>query len=147
MLKAVSDGDLNAIQEIIKNKGSESIRTIDKHGKTAFHIAADKGHLKIIQWLFDNDANYQLRERDHEGRTGIHLACKNGHVQVAQWLYSIGSDKFKINFEIFKIACENNQINMVDWLYELSIENEDPIDIPESLSISLIILGIKLGAP
>ena len=89
ILKAACEGELNLLNEAIKNKGNiESKQSNTEH--TPLTLATINNHKAIISALISAGAN--IDARDVEGRVALMYASKLGLIDIVQILLARGSD-------------------------------------------------------
>ena len=90
------------------------LKTVDNHGNSVLHIAAQNGRAGIIEDLILNgaDVNYG---NNHQN-TAIHLAAQNGWDEVAGHL--LRAKKLKVNYKdlhantALHLAAQNGQLGV-----------------------------------
>ena len=63
----------------------------DKHGESAFHVAARNGHVGILE-LFRDYVQFVDYPRSDDGFTALHIAALAGQTKVVCWLVDNGAD-------------------------------------------------------
>ncbi|XP_056620002.1 CARD- and ANK-domain containing inflammasome adapter protein isoform X2 [Triplophysa dalaica] len=87
ILKAVSNGDLYLLQDLIKGM---DINSAHRYPDTLLHLAAEHGKEAIIYFLLRQGA--EMNFKDREGGTALHRASERGHTAVALALAKAGAD-------------------------------------------------------
>lgn len=90
LLWAIQNGDLNEVENHLKQPGSEVNLKIGTAGRTAVHIAADYGHLPILRSLVKMGAN--IFATDDADISPLLYAIYGGHTKCAQFLVEEGAD-------------------------------------------------------
>ncbi len=113
-IKAASDGNLDALQQIVKVACAKSkagaaggsisrlLDTKDRNSSMAEDWAAGNGHLDCLKYLMKLrkntstehhkaiiTSNCTKKRRKREGKTSLHYACRNGHLHVVQYLLEL----------------------------------------------------------
>ena len=65
------------------------LKTINKDGSNAVHIASEEGHLRIIEFLTEKTATSLLEISDSAGKTPLMYAAECGHLSIVRHLVMI----------------------------------------------------------
>lgn len=95
LLASTSEGDLKAVQELLKN--GLNVNSASEEGLSALHEAAAQENLEMMDFLLANGAN--INAQDNEGWTPLHAVCHYGFAEVASFLIQRGADPGIINFD------------------------------------------------
>ena len=77
---AASKGELEKIQNLLKQVENINFKCSGGHFSTAFMIASGKGHLEIVKLLLP-DVN-DINDKDGDGNTALMAASSNGHLNI-----------------------------------------------------------------
>jgi ankyrin repeat protein len=69
---ACFSGDLSKVFNLIE-KEKVDVHALDKHGKTALHVAAQEGHFEVLKLLIKKKAT--IDKPCDKGFTALHMAC------------------------------------------------------------------------
>ena len=85
-------GFAKMLQELISNFNHDPA-SVDEHGNTLLHTAAQHGNYKIVEFLIANHCNHcPIDCRNSRGQTALHCACIGGHTGVAKVLIANKAD-------------------------------------------------------
>ena len=76
------DRNVDGIERILMDYGSEAFNIRDQWGYTTAHWAALHGNLALIQLLIRNDIPVNVSCFGTQGPKPIHWACRKGHCAV-----------------------------------------------------------------
>lgn len=88
LIGAASDGDIKAIQEMLKAGVDVNVRDWDE--LTALIPAASSGHLEICKLLIEKGVDINAKDKD--GITALMEASIMGHTKVVEFLLENGAD-------------------------------------------------------
>jgi ankyrin repeat protein len=71
---------------------SGKLNQVNRTGRTAWMLAAEKGHLDIVKHLLPNPPRDDLQLKDKSGKTGLDLALANNHKEVVAYLTKLQQD-------------------------------------------------------
>ncbi len=92
--EAVKTGDLQKVQELIKND-PDLVNLKDISGRTPLHWAARNDHLNIVKFLVNNGAD--VNAEDNQGISPLFYSVwLGGNYEIAECLVNIGAD---VNFK------------------------------------------------
>ncbi|KAJ8489039.1 hypothetical protein ONZ45_g13719 [Pleurotus djamor] len=87
ILLACRYGDLEDLQQFVKNFGHDVLSTIkDDGGNTVLHMTCGNGHLDLLNYLFPIIPSSLLSAQNNAGSTPLHWAALNAHLDVVQAL-------------------------------------------------------------
>ena len=89
LIQAVKQGDVRAVEALLKGKSIDVESTDDREGLRALHYAAWDGQLEITKMLLDHGANPNAL--DNDGYTPLHLGVVSGHVGCVRLLLDRGA--------------------------------------------------------
>ncbi|MBL0725781.1 MAG: ankyrin repeat domain-containing protein [Alphaproteobacteria bacterium] len=110
---------------LIQN-GNINIHAVNKEGKNALMLAAERGYNEIVFNL--NKMGENINKKAHNNHTAIMLAAKNCHTSTVKLLLKLGSDieeKNGLNEHLLTIAAKNGCEGVVDLLIENDIDLEE----------------------
>lgn len=84
---AVRQGDIPAIQRILKEHPDSVKSTVGEFKSTALHVACRRGATEVATLLIDAGAEINLA--DSSGKTALHWACSGEHVATVRYLLSL----------------------------------------------------------
>lgn len=84
--QAVEDGDLDLVEELIKNGIDPNVRGCDS---SALHAAVAMQHTEIVALLLAHE-NIKVDVSDSEGRTPLWVAASDGHPEIVKMLLDTG---------------------------------------------------------
>ncbi|MCD4654049.1 ankyrin repeat domain-containing protein [bacterium] len=90
ILKAVENGDLEAVKTCIKN--GADVNSKNDRGWTTLHWAAFKGHLKIAEYLIQQGAEVDALAKNNNNKTPLMLAALEGKANVVDLLIKNGAN-------------------------------------------------------
>ena len=103
--KAVQSGsmpDLPAYQSLL---GLPTVQDVvmatNRHGDTAFHIAARHGHIALLRELHERHS-IAVTHTNVDGKCALHESAQNGHVLCVKYLIEAG--------------CHVDSLKRADWL-------------------------------
>lgn len=98
----------------------ESVKAMDKMGRTALHLASQTGNLEIVKILLTRGSG--LHTQDHQGQTPLHLACQTGQYETAKFLIEQGAKidvQDKTGTTALMLAAAADHLSIVRMLYYL----------------------------
>jgi len=90
------DGDIDALESLIKEKNEQIINIKDKLGWSPLHHAVVGGQLESVKLLAEQK-NINLNTQDHKGRTPLHYAAEGGYFRVVTYLSQLKELVHKID--------------------------------------------------
>jgi ankyrin repeat protein len=173
LLCAVIQGDLETVKTILSFKKDDKlsplidVNRMNKHGRTALHLAIQYGHADIVTYLLDHGADINKKENDdiigstpHEmailtGRldilkllldrgvatetTDLYLAAKYGHLSILLELLSRGVSLAEGGAFALVGATENGHLDIVKELLNRGVDpNSYPMRPP-------LLMAVKKG--
>lgn len=97
---AARDGDAILVKRLLEE--GVPVDCLNRDGRTALSLAAERGYVETVQLLIDNKANvnFQSDELEHGGydkrtqgkRSPLHWASLGGHIEVAELLLANGAN-------------------------------------------------------
>ncbi|KAK7293785.1 hypothetical protein RJT34_16659 [Clitoria ternatea] len=110
LLFAASRDDDLLLNKLLK-KGSDP-NEVDKHGKTAMHIAASKGSNHCVALLLEHGANPNMQDSD--GNVPLWEAMKGAHKSIVKLLIDNGANISSANVGHFAcVAVEKNNLELL----------------------------------
>ena len=88
LLKALENGDLKAVKNLISSK------TLEKElqdGDTPLGLASFKGHLEVVEYLVE-ECGADVNAKDVDGYTALICAAEGGHPEVVEFLVNSKAD-------------------------------------------------------
>ncbi|KAK0120981.1 hypothetical protein ONS96_011173 [Cadophora gregata f. sp. sojae] len=124
--EAISEGDLEAVRNIITDKSHLS--SLENIGKP-LHAAALAGNEAIFNLLLES-GDFKINDRDSRERTALYAARSRGHESIAQVLLANGAKE--LSFEESRIA----GIELKQWLaYESQMNTSLPAAVLQEQTI------------
>jgi len=112
----VKEGNLEKVQESLKEKDGVSVDAKDEGELGLLHWAADRGNVELVALLLDHGADVNMK--DHEGQTALHYAASCGHIGVAKELLTRGVDKDVLDEDGMKAVNVTSDVNVKELLAE-----------------------------
>jgi len=88
MIRAVADGDLQQIQNLLST--GANVNAKDKDGETALMLAARDGRLEVVDLLLDKGARVDEKNKFHS--TALMQASYNVHTEIVKLLLEKGAN-------------------------------------------------------
>lgn len=96
LLKAISEGDLQTVVNIVSTSESLNVNCTDENGMSPLQHAAYKGNLKMAKFFLERGAD--VNQNDHEHRySALMFAALGGHTAVLSLLLEHGANIDAIN--------------------------------------------------
>lgn len=114
--KASAENSISGIKYFLSLKGKQRIdlNTLDNHGKSALHHAAERESLDAIAFLIEQGVDANIRT-DYSN-TPLMLACKENKAKACKVLLELGAD-FALNnrtgYNCFHFAAEADQAEAI----------------------------------
>ena len=90
IVKAVKNGDLEKVSELIKSGADLNTTVGDTDKRNLLHHASQKGHPKLVEFLIEKGIG--INSLDKRGRTPLYLACYDYKFDSAKVLVSKGAE-------------------------------------------------------
>ncbi len=126
LFKAVIKGDLESVQQYIKN--GASVNTSENNGDTVLIYASQIGNSEIAKLLLENGANVDARS---EFGTALEYASRDGHLEIVKLLVEQGAESNTPASERFlheqSLATQEGHTEIVEYLSSIKT-TEDPAE-------------------
>ncbi len=125
--EAAANGDLKAVQTLLKNKAD--VNRANDDGTTALFMAAQNGHFEIVKLLLKNNANVNLA--DSSGVTPLYKAAQNGHFEIAKVLLEKNAEvdlADSSGASPLLMAAQNGHLETVNLLLEKNADIDKSIN-------------------
>ncbi|XP_068748124.1 serine/threonine-protein phosphatase 6 regulatory ankyrin repeat subunit B-like isoform X2 [Montipora capricornis] len=158
MFQAINDGDVSALQEILKEQNSNLNSSRTGEGDLALHLAVHARNIEVVKLLVENGAT--INTQNNENKTALHIAIANQDIALVDYLTSrrakfdipdndgITAEQLASNMEAadiiekLQVAKEERQqrpipLNAVALLLE-AVNNESIEDLKELMDFEIL---------
>ncbi|XP_059488485.1 uncharacterized protein LOC132204174 isoform X2 [Neocloeon triangulifer] len=114
-------GKLDNAQYLLSLNGFFSVGKKGKHGKTAFHFAAQKGHLAVAKFLLSKGADVNALDVDND--TPLTLAARFSNEEMCRYLVDSGAHLTAVDKDgddALHLASMNGKLDNVQYLLGLN---------------------------
>lgn len=88
--RAVGEGDVGVLEEMVRDHGAEIVRKEHWHGNTPIFEAARSGKLAVVNWLIQKGAS--VDDPNEWGDSPINEAASMGHFDIVWRLADLGAN-------------------------------------------------------
>jgi uncharacterized protein len=121
LIKAVSEGDIKTIQEVIM--AGVDINALGEDGRNALHVAAFCGNSTAVHALLAAGANPEIKAED-DGWTPMMVAVLEGHVNIVAILIEAGDNPNLCieNMTPLMLASDANRPEVIKFLLKAGVD-------------------------
>ena len=110
-MKALNLGDLDKIEELLKENLDLGVTKVNAHGDTAFMLAVKMGESQVVRLLALAGAHVNEKS-PKEGLTPLMLACEMNHFEIVKVLIDLNNEN-KIELDLS--LCSSTGMNALDY--------------------------------
>ncbi|XXH00935.1 hypothetical protein Hte_007286 [Hypoxylon texense] len=123
--QAATRGYLRVIREL--NNRNASLETLDKNGRSLYHLAAENGCADVIKLLYELDVP-GCDQTDNTKRTPASYASENGHLAAVKFLAEAAPESVRLPDQIdrtpLSYASGSQRVGVAEYL----LESTDAVD-------------------